>query len=84
MKEKKGGEKKKTKEVKRKEENKWKIVFWNVAVLAKKDKKFRDTVKKWKVKVLIKVWMDEKGWKLWMERLLRGYSQRYTTCREKM
>lgn len=44
-----------------------------MAGLRNKDKDFWKGLKEWNVMVLIETWMDEKRWKVWKEKLPRGY-----------
>lgn len=44
-----------------------------MAGLGNKDKDFWKGLKEWDIMVLIETWMDEKGWKVWKEKLPRGY-----------
>ena len=52
---------------------KWKIGFWNVAGLERKDKDFMRTLEQWEVVVMIEMWLDTKGQKRVRRRLPKGY-----------
>lgn len=54
--------------------NKWTIVFWNVAGLYDKDKKFWEDLRKWDVLVLLETWVEKRGWNRIKEKLSRGFS----------
>lgn len=41
--------------------DKWKIVFWNVARLYNKNKRFWEDLKRWDVMVLLEIWVEERG-----------------------
>lgn len=46
----------------KKEGEGWRVVFWNVAELANKDKEFWESLKNWSAMALSKTWVEEKGW----------------------
>ncbi|KMQ88770.1 hypothetical protein RF55_11684 [Lasius niger] len=56
-----------------KEEEIWKVTFWNIAGLKNKDKGFWDRIGEWDVIVLIETWVGEKGWRKLKSRLPKGF-----------
>lgn len=51
----------------------WKVAFWNVAGLGKKDRNFWKGLRDWDVVVMSETWVDEKGWGKIKSRLPDGY-----------
>lgn len=47
-------------------------MFWNVAGLRNKDKKFWEGLKEWDVLFLSETWTDERNWRGIRERLPEG------------
>jgi len=48
-------------------------LFWNVAGMGNKDKKFWESLKKWEIIVLMETWMEKKGWEKVKDRLPEGF-----------
>ena len=55
------------------EEERIKIVFWNVAGLGNKGKDFWKEIREWDIIVMSETWMEEKGWRKVRGNLPRGY-----------
>jgi len=49
------------------------VLFWNVAGMGNKDKKFWESLKKWEIIVLMETWMEKKGWEKVKDRLPEGF-----------
>jgi len=63
----------KGREIQKKGAEGWKVMFWNVAGLKKKDKDFWIGLKEWEVICLSETWVEEKGWERIKGKLPRGY-----------
>lgn len=55
------------------EEERFKIAFWNVAGLNNKDEEFWKELNEWDVMMLMETWVDEKGWEKIRDKLPKGY-----------
>ena len=51
----------------------WRICFWNIAGLERKDREFMKHLGQREVIVMTKTWLDGKGWERVGGRLPRGY-----------
>ncbi|XP_024890816.1 golgin subfamily A member 6-like protein 1 [Temnothorax curvispinosus] len=60
----------------RREEEMWKVAFWNVAGIANKDKEFWEAVKEWDVVIMMETWLYERGWEKMKEKIPREYKWR--------
>lgn len=61
----------------------WKVMFWNVAGLKKKDRDFWRGLEAWDVIVMIETWVDEKGWERVRRWLPRGYMEQWAKRKNK-
>ncbi|XP_024877156.1 golgin subfamily A member 6-like protein 22, partial [Temnothorax curvispinosus] len=60
----------------RREEEMWKVAFWNVAGIANKDKEFWEAIKEWDIVIMMETWLDERGWEKMKEKIPREYKWR--------
>ena len=51
----------------------WKVAFWNVAGVKRKDEEFWRGLTEWDVIVMSETWVEEKEWEAVARRLPKGY-----------
>lgn len=61
---------------KAREEERFKIAFWNVVGLNNKDEEFWKELNEWDVMMLMETWVDEKGWEKIRDKLPKGYREK--------
>lgn len=64
-----GKEKRKTREIREKKRESFKIGFWNIAGMLNKDKQFWDYIKDFDFIGLTETWIEEKHWKRMKDRM---------------